>query len=202
MKKIEKLRDLIWPMLAKDEGEENKIDLLLDEQLSFVDENNVDKAIEVALMNLKDEDDRRASIESKAALFIGTFSVAVTILIGVVKDFISNMDLYPPGLSSAIVILTSIIILYLCRAALYSVDALRRKNYYTLGIPDFLYNGNENYKQQLFLEIRNNTYRNRKCINEKVDSMTMAQEFFKCAVRTSIILVGIVLILFVINLIY
>jgi hypothetical protein len=97
-----------------------------------------------------------------------------------------------------IVAFTSIIIIYLCRAVLYSIDALSRKSYSAIGIPQFIYTGDPNYKKKLFLEIRNTIYSNFRAINQKVDSMTMAQEFFKCAVRTVIILAVMLLIFFIV----
>lgn len=191
-----KIRDFFWPML---DGEEKSISNKLEESdCNFQDNENLDKAIELALLYAKSEDERRSSVETKAALFVGTFSLAVTILISVVKDFILNMRSYSIVVLSMIVAFTSIIIIYLCRAVLYSIDALSRKSYSAIGIPQFIYTGDPNYKKKLFLEIRNTIYSNFRAINQKVDSMTMAQEFFKCAVRTVIILAVMLLIFFIV----
>lgn len=194
--KLCKIRDFLWPML---DGEANSTTNKIDEtQCSFIDEANLDKAIELALLYAKSEDERRSSVESKAALFIGTFSLAVTILIGMVKDYIFNIGSYPIELLSVVIFFTCLIIVYLCRAVLYSIQALTRKSYSAIGVPQFLYNSDKNYKVKLFITIRNGIYSNFCAINQKVDSMTMAQEFFKCAVRTAMILAGILLVFFII----
>lgn len=191
-----KIRDYFWPML---DGKEISISNKLKESdCKFQDDENLDKAIELALLYAKSEDERRSSVETKAALFVGTFSLAVTILISMVKDFILNMQSYSIVAVSIIIAFTSIVIVYLCRAVLYSIDALSRKSYSAIGIPQFLYTQDSNYKIKLFLEIRNSIYSNFKAINQKVDSMTMAQEFFKCAVRTVMVLAGVMLIFFII----
>lgn len=198
MKKLNwvKVRDFFWPML---DGEENSISNKLDESdCKFQDNENLDKAIELALLYAKNEDERRSNVETKAALFVGTFSLAVTILISVVKDFILNMGSYSIVAVSIVVVFTSIVIIYLCRAVLYSIDALSRKSYSAIGIPQFIYTGDSNYKIKLFVKIRNGIYSNFRAINQKVDSMTMAQEFFKCAVRTVMVLAVVLLIFFIV----
>ena len=189
--KLCKVRDYFWPML---DGEEDTTKSQLEkDECGFVDEENIDKAIEIALLYLKSEDERRASVESKAAFFIGAFSLAATILIEVVKDFILRANTNP-----VIIVFTSVSIIYLCRAVLYAVDALSRKSYTTIGIPQFLYTADKEYKEKLFLEVRNCIFSNFNVINQKVDSMTMAQSFFKCAVRAVMVLVFIVLVMFIV----
>ena len=192
-----KLRDLFWPMLEKEESSTIEYKLMEDE-CAFANPENIDRAIDLALHYAKNEDDRRASVETKAALFVSAFSLAVTILISMVKDFILNMNAYPIALISTIIVFISIVIIYLCRATLYAIDALSKRAYSVIGIPQFMYSGDKKYKEKLFLEIRNSIYSNFGVINQKVDSMTMAQEFFKCAVRTVILLAIIISIFFVI----
>ena len=46
---------------------------------SFGDEQQLDKAIEIALLAAQREEERRSNVENKASLFIGAFSLAVTI---------------------------------------------------------------------------------------------------------------------------
>lgn len=192
------VRDFFWPMLEEVE-ENNAIKYnLMEDECAFTDSENIDRAIDLALHYAKNEDDRRSSIETKAALFVSAFSLAVTILISMIKDFILNMNDYPIVLISTIIVSISIVIIYLCRATLYAIDALSKKAYSVIGIPQFMYSGDKKYKEKLFLEIRNGIYSNFKVINQKVDSMTMAQAFFKCAVRTVILLSIILSIFFII----
>ena len=192
----DKFFDFFWPTLhGKSVYQENK---LKEDECLFIDDENIDCAIEIACQYAKREDERRSSIENKAALFIGAFSLAVTIFISMIKDFILNIELYPIILISTVVVFTSIVIVYLCRATLYAVDALSKKSYSVIGIPVFLYSKDPKYKLKLFLEIRNSIFSNFDVINQKVDSMTMAQEFFKCAVRTVIVLSFILMAFFII----
>ena len=192
-----KIRDFFWPVLEKENNERTMNTVVL-ENYSFVDQENLEQSIHIALEYARDENNRRASIENKAALFISAFSVAVTILVSLITDFILNIDSYPIIFIGIIIVFVSIVIVYLCRATLYAIDALSRKTYSTIGIPRYLYSGDPNYKEKLFLGIKNCVYSNFKAINQKVDSMTMAQEFFKCAVRTVIVLVFFLVIFFIV----
>ena len=179
-----KFRDFFWPMLDGDASYEY-------EELndcSFGDEQQLDKAIEIALLAAQREEERRSNVENKASLFIGAFSLAVTILISMIKDYILNMDMdeYSPIFLVIVVFFTSLIIIYLCRAAIYSVKAIERGKYSRIGIPEYLYDKNEKmYKEKLFMEICNSMRKNFDAINKKVDCMVLAQETFKCAVRTA-----------------
>lgn len=188
--------DFIWPTLRGNVNDEKN--LLKEDDCKFIDEANIDLAIEVALRYAKCEDERRNSVENKAALFIGAFSVAVTIFVSTIKDFILSLGIYPIALNGTVVLFTSIVIVYLCRATLYAVDTLQRKSYTAIAVPEFLYSNDSKYKIKLFLELRNSIYSNFSVINQKVDSMTMAQEFFKCAVRTVVLLAFILMIFFII----
>lgn len=58
-----------------------------------------------------------------------------------------------------------ITIIYLRRATLYAIDALSKKAYSVMGIPQFMYSWDKKYKEKLFLAIRNGIYSNLKIIN-------------------------------------
>lgn len=179
-----KFRDFFWPMLDGDAS--YKYEELKD--CSFDDSQQLDKAIEIALLAAQREEERRSNVENKASLFIGAFSLAVTILISMIKDYILNMDMdeYSPIFLVIVVFFTSLIIIYLCRAAIYSVKAIERGNYSRIGIPKYLYDKNEKmYKEKLFMDIYNSIRKNFDAINKKVDYMVIAQETFKCAVRAA-----------------
>lgn len=196
--------DFLWPMLGpKDDAKQpedgaKKSNNITEKDCKFIDQENIDQAIEIALYCTKNENERRTSVENKAAMLIGSFSLAVTILISLIKDFILHIDEYPIFLVSVVVVSICIVIVYLCRAALYAIDALARKGYKTLDISQFLYSGNPKYKEELFIILKNNLTENYICVNQKVDSMTMAQEFFKCAVRMVFILAILLFLFFVI----
>ena len=194
MKKIYISRDCLWPTL---EEKNDACPIQLEEKdCKFNSEKELNEAIKYAWDFMQSEDERRKSVENKAALFISSFSVAVTILLSMIKDLIFNMDKYPLIFITVIVVFIGLIIIYLCRAVLYAIDALKRKSYKILAVPEILYNGSE--KTHLFLKITNIVYSNMDAINEKVDAMTMAQEFFKCAVRTAMVLVFILIIMVIV----
>ena len=179
-----KIRDFFWPMIDKD-GETASLNVRLGaDQCEFCDEEQLNQAIQMAILYAKQEDERRTNVESKASLLIGAFSVAVTILLAMLKDYIDYIQKEKRGLAVGIAVFIGIILIYLCRAALYSIKVLERGTYSNVGIPNFLFNGDKEYKVKLFVEIRNSIYQNFDAINRKVENMVIAQETFKCAVRT------------------
>ena len=185
--------DFFWPTLKASSSSDLEPSFKISkEDCRFRDVAEIQLALEYAKEFARFEDERRQTVENKAALFIGAFSLAVSLLVSVVADLISKVEQYPVFIA-LIVIFTVLLIIYLCRASLYAVKALSRKNYYVIGVPKSLFNvdrpvSSEEQLTNLFIEITNNTYSNCKATNEKVDAMVMAQEFFKCAIRTVLVL--------------
>jgi hypothetical protein len=69
------------------------------------------------------------------------------------------------------------------RTVWFSIKALERRNYYSITVSDFLISdSNDDYFKKLIAEITNKIRKNSLTINNKVDNMTMAQEYFKRAV--------------------
>lgn len=74
-----------------------------------------------------------------------------------------------------------IYIVYLTRTLWFSVKCLERKAYYTINYD--LYNKlDDGYLKHMIAEISTVINKNHKVINEKVDYMVMAQEYFKRAI--------------------
>src|SRR5699024_2632073 len=76
-----------------------------------------------------------------------------------------------------------IFIIYISRTLWFSLKTLERKSFYTVSVEDFLsQKKEEDYYKELIVRISNKTKKNFNVINEKVDNMTMAQEYFKRAI--------------------
>ena len=188
IKILKSIREFFWPKLEPSEPETTKI---LSEKDCKFSSSDIELELKYIDEYKKSEETRKQNVENKATIFIGTFAVATTVLINLVKEFLINtpqLFIVPTWL---FIILISITIIYLCRAILFSIEALKRRNYYTLGFPEFMLSGDADKKLQLFVKQYNCTKENQKVINLKVDYMTMAQEFFKRAVAAVIILTSL-----------
>lgn len=197
--KLRDFRDFFWPMLEPERSEEKDYTITLRE-CSFLSDKNIDLAIQVAQDFAAREEDRRKTVENKASILIGTFSVVITILLSFLKDVISEMDQYPIFFIVIVFFSASAIVVYLSFSTYYATKVLSRDSngYKTVGIPKFLHDGTRDYKIQLFLKIRNSASSNMQTINNKVNFMAMAYEFFKCAIRAVIFFTIILIIFFIV----
>lgn len=178
-KKITGFRELVWPLLEP----------LVEDPLKSISEadcmwndNEIDMLLQYAERYYESEEKRKQEVESKSTIFIGTFGVATAILINLTKDMIFNSTVpYTPFRMLLIFMLTSANI-YLCRAIWFSIKALERREYHTMGFPNFMITNRTDKKKQIIIRYYNNTKKNQNEINIKVDYMTMAQEYFKRAI--------------------
>lgn len=193
-KLLKSIREFFWPIL---EGESQEPKLIERDDFCCED-NEIDYLLKVAQDYQTGEENRRKEVESKASIFIGTFSVAATIMLSLMKDFMlqgKNAITYIQA------IIITIMILYLCRAICFSIKALSRKNYSVVGFPKYLLNSASSSnntlsekKRKILIQMINNTRKNQVVINDKVDQMVMAQLFFKRAVVCVCLLAVFVLI--------
>lgn len=183
-KMIIELRELFWPIL--DPPSPFKIKTVTLEDCKF-NEKDIDMELSYIEAYKASEDERRRSVESKATIFIGTFSVAVTVLINLAKEFFTNNDA-TNKYDSILVILIIMIIIYLCRAIQFSIKTLERRNYSTFGFPDFMFTDSDQKKRLILIKQYNSIKKNQEEINIKVDFMVMAQEYFKRAVSIVVFL--------------
>jgi hypothetical protein len=184
-KMIIKFRELFWPIL--DPLAPINVRTVTLEDCKF-SEKDIDMELSYVEAYKASEDERRKSVESKATIFIGTFSVAVTVLINLAKEFFNNLNVATNKYDSILIILITLIIVYLCRAIQFSIKALERRNYSTLGFPDFMFTDSTQKKKLILVKQYNSIKKNQEEINIKVDYMVMAQEYFKRAVTTVIFL--------------
>lgn len=182
MKKLRSLlfriRELLWPLLES-ENEIKCNEKTIEECLWNKNEESM--ILEYIEIYSKSEENRNTKIESKSMIFIGTFSVIIALLTLLIKDINIDSATNTPRqmfLIGAIIL----IIIYLCRAIWFSIKALERREYHTLGFPDFMFSNSTEKKKKIILKCYNNTKKNQRIINLKVDYMTMAQEYFKRAI--------------------
>lgn len=216
-----KIRDFFFPMIdkpAKDEIEKEQ-ELYSSIEKDIMNYQFRDGEAELMMKYADDyekrEDARLHEVESKATVFIGTFSVAVTILMSLLKEFM-------PGLSSQpvlnktpiwfgiiIFLLLGLAIFYLCFAIIHSVKTLQRNTFNVLGVretlnaglyPPFIIEPNKDSNKKSGNNLDNKkaeiarkkflyTFRNKNVINKKVEHMTLAQEFFMHAVVVLIMII-------------
>lgn len=175
MKALSNIREFFWPLLEK--MEEQKIESITALDVN-VNSSHLEKTLEYAIKRYEAEEDRKKTVETKSSLFIGTISVVTSVVIGITSVLINKGEIN--STTCAIVLLLFVLTIYMARTIWFSVQALERKNYHALSVDDFLIQETgEEYHKKLIAEITNKIRKNYVTINNKVDSMTMAQEYFK-----------------------
>lgn len=228
-KLMHEIRDFFFPMIDKPSDEETQEEekgrKKQEQEIKKYPFRNDEADIMLTLAEEyeKREDARLHEVESKAIVFIGTFSVTSTILMSLLKDFLlgsSNgiIKNAPFWFEKLIVFLLALSIFYLCFAIIYSIKTLQRGTFNVLGVKDILdakvqnsiilvpgNEANKNYDQDIVSKRKIRiarkklvyTYRNEDVINKKVDNMTLAQSYFKhavCVLMSIVILLVIYLI--------
>ena len=192
MSVFKQLREFFWPLLEK--GKPPKFEKLTKDKI-LVDNSFLPEAFRYTLDCYNREEERRKGIESKSSLFIGTISVVTSVILGVASILVKENDF--DMTVSILVFLLFILTLYMSRTVWFSIKALERKNYYSISVSDFLIkSAKEEYYIDLIVEIANKIERNAITINNKVDNMTMAQEYFKRAIVVVALCSFVILILF------
>lgn len=187
--KLKQIREFFWPLL--DPPLENQNLGVSITEVTIEDE-NIYTAYELSISYYKEEEDRKKAIESKSTIFIGTLGVTITIILGLAKLLSDSFSFNNGILLTALIIIS----LYLCRSLWFAIKALERKGYHRLSHNDFISLKEESYLRSLIVKIINYTNKNSVVINEKVDYMVMAQEYFKRAVVTVFICNFLVLLIY------
>lgn len=187
---LRQIREFFWPIL--DDLETIKVKLIEEKDFKCED-NEYDLLLKYVERYNKSEEDRKNEVESKSVIFIGTFGVSTTILINIVRDMFNgskSANSYSVlNLIFMAIIITTIV--YLCRAIWFSIKALEKRTYHTLGFPKYLLKSNNDKKRRLIEELHNITKINQEEINIKVDYMSMAQSYFKRAIVTVFMFSGL-----------
>ncbi len=177
--RLNDIKEFFWPLL-----ETEKSSTIVVEAPPFklqVDEENLDQAL-ILTNKINDvEEDRRKGIESKAALFISTISVATSIVVAANSMIISNSTF---GFHVMVSVFISFVLsVYAVRTVWFAVKALERGNYSVLGIKEINFKGSKiNFQKHLIDSIVKNKQFNQSTINSKADNMMMAQEYYKRAI--------------------
>lgn len=185
--KLHKLRELVWPLLEEDINNDIS-NQYLTEEVEVVEENpvlkiedeNLDLALQLQGKIYQEEDDRRKGTESKAALFMGSLSLANTIVIGA-NTLIWGKEI-PSGVIKTSVFISIVLAIYTLRTVWFSVKVLERGTYHVLGNEDINISGDKNkYKRDIISSFFRIIKGNEAVINMKVSHLVMAQEYYKRA---------------------
>ncbi len=177
---LSKIREFFWPLLEPENSNDNAKEIK-GETILTKQPDNLKVALELALRNYDAENERRKTVESKSIIFIGTISLITTVLLTISKDFFLKENIQFNAKSILFIAVIVIYIIYLTRTLWFSVKCLERKAYHTINFS--LYNkADDKYLMEIIADIATIIVKNHKVINEKVDYMVMAQEYFKRAI--------------------
>lgn len=183
MKAFSDIREFFWPLLEK---VELPGPVLLDENQIFLNSDKLENILKYTIDYYNSENERIKLVEGKSSLFIGTTSVAASIILGITSLLIKENE-FSNGLLILIIILI-LLTVYLVRTIWFSIKVLERESYQSITIDDFIgHNSEIDYYRKLVIDIANKTRINSKVINRKVDNMTMAQEYFKRVIITILV---------------
>lgn len=178
MKLFENIREFFWPLLEK--GEAQKIKKLEPNEIK-VENKHLEQTLKYALDFYESEAQRKKTVEGKSSLFISIISVITSIILGVTTVLVKTNDFSVVLLF--LIFLLFVLSIYMSRTVWFSLKTLERKAYYSISINDFLIGEkSDDYFKKLISDITNKVRKNSIVINEKVDNMTMAQEYFKRAI--------------------
>ncbi|MFV0572860.1 MULTISPECIES: hypothetical protein [Flavobacteriaceae] len=178
MKLFKNIREFFWPLLEK--GESQEIQKLESGEIK-VENKHLEQTLKYALDFYESEAQRKKTIEGKSSLFISIISVVTSIILGVTSVLVKTNDF--SVILLFLIFLLFVLSIYMSRTVWFSLKTLERKAYYSISINDFLINDkSDEYFKKLISEITNKVRKNSIVINEKVDNMTMAQEYFKRAI--------------------
>lgn len=177
------VREFFWPLLEplkkKDFEPFNIGDLT-------VEENDLDKCYDLTLRYYDSEDERKKTIESKSTIFVSAIGFVIAILLSMATGLLLNSKIQLGFLTSFSILMWVVIVVYFCRTVWFSIRALERQEYHTIGHKDFTAGGKD-YRRKLITDIINKTRKNSQTINLKVDNMVMAQEYFKRGIVATVV---------------
>jgi hypothetical protein len=197
MKPISQIREFFWPLLEP----------LKVKEITRVDSNDIvvqddllSKSLDYALKEFQSEEDRIKTVESKSSLFIGTISAVTTVIIAITTVLVKGEALdWSIGVFSFLLFVLTI---YMARTIWFSIKALERRSYQTIEALDFLIKEPQpEYYKIIIAKVLNKIKGNSQTINEKVDNMVMAQEYFKRAIVV-VTIYSFVLFLFISSKVY
>lgn len=190
---MKRVREFFWPLLDKAEPKTLRIYTLEDIN---VNNENIDKVLDLTQRTFDEELSRGSSVETKSSLFIGTLSVVTSVVLAVTTALINKNDFSISLLS--IVVLLFVLIVYMIRTIWFSIKVLERKSFHTMHHNNYLL-GDEKieFSKKLIVQLINKTNQNTDTANSKVNNMVMAQEYFKRAIIVLLLYSGLLLLFFI-----
>jgi hypothetical protein len=171
-KQLNTLREFFWPLLEPPlETSKEAIKPLI------IHDENLDKVFDLQIKKLENEDDRRKGIESKAALLLSSISIASSLVVAGNTLVLNNKNTFAVQGS---VLIAFVLTVYSIRAVWFSIKVLERKGFHLLGYNDINISGSEkDYQKSIILKIEGYLRSNQIIVNDKLDMLTMAQEYYK-----------------------
>lgn len=175
------VREFFWPLIdiPVEEDEPNTNEEAEPEFL--ITDINLKQAFAVNQKISESEDSRRASIESKATSLISAIGISSSVVVAAsTLTMNSNENL----LAIRVVICISfVLIIYTIRTVWFAISALERRGYHVTTYSDINLGGDENeYQRALIKKMAEHTIKNQDIINLKVNSLVLAQEYYKRAI--------------------
>jgi hypothetical protein len=175
--RIKQIREFFWPVLdplpVTVEEPEQTIDI-------HIHTDSLDIAFEFKKKFADNEEDRRKGVESKAALLLSSISLATSLVVGA-DSFVTTGHALWARIALKIILL--VLCAYTLATVIYALKCLSRSSYHALGFKDINVRlGPDTYKRELIKKMHQTRKKNQLTVNEKVDSMVMAQEFYKRSV--------------------
>lgn len=193
MKRFKNFREFFWPLLEK---EKEQIPEKIEPKEITVENKHLEQTLQYAIDFYESELQREKTVEGKSSLFISIISVITSIILVVTTVLVGVNDFNLVLLF--LIFLLFILSVYMSRTVWFSLKTLERKAYYSISINDFLITEkNDNYFKKLIADITNKVRKNSIVINEKVNNMTMAQEYFKRAIVIVSLYSFVILIFFI-----
>ena len=178
MKIFKNIREIFWPLLEKVHAQ--KTQNLVPNEIK-VENIHLQQTLQYAIAFYESEEQRKKTVEGKSSLFISIISIITSIILGVTTVLIKTNNFSIVLLF--LIFLLFVLSIYMSRTVWFSLKTLEKKAYYSISINDFKKKKkSDEYFKKIISNITNKVRKNSISINEKVDNMTMAQEYFKRAI--------------------
>ncbi|WP_210514641.1 hypothetical protein [Pantoea ananatis] len=175
-----RIKEFFWPILEKlSDDEKNKEAEILEKDLSKIKANTWNDSCELALNEAKKlnelEEQRRASADSKAAIYLAAITALAPVLTSLIPGAITKFEgsKFIDGLSFFIFIYA---LINLLRAALWAFDTLKVSASHRVDVNELtdIWSGDEKkYEIKLIIANLSCVRRNRKGVNLKVTCIKM-----------------------------
>ncbi|QZT37110.1 hypothetical protein K5X82_18030 [Halosquirtibacter xylanolyticus] len=183
---LKDIREFFWPLLDPPHRGRIETDYIL-EDINTEDSEELNFLLDLAQKRYQREDDRLKTVEQKASLFIGIMGIVTTVILTTMTQLSKEVAFDSFKILSFALLL--IFFIYLIRTLSFSIKTLGRARYYVVDWNDIKTNIGEGYIKKYILLYFEMAEKNKIVINDKVNDMVLAQENFKRAIGTLLILI-------------